>query len=159
MKAVGNKVGKELYGSPAVLPSDSKERKVASCTKKYGSAQVQESILQQVALASERANVFITGGTSRAQMSEQAKPVSDKPRAFQMPSQDLLDLEFDTINLGKEEPAKIDLVDVLDLFDTAPPVGDLTSGISKSSSIPSAKNASSRAKEIFDDLEDFWASA
>merc|ERR1712125_176338 len=44
MKAVGNKTGKELYGGVVVSPSDSKDSKVARCTEKYGSAQVQELV-------------------------------------------------------------------------------------------------------------------
>lgn len=154
MKTVGNKVGKELYGSSAVLPSDSKVSKVASCTKKYGSAQVQDSVQQQVALAAEKANAFITGGEVGS-----VTRISEKPPTYQMQSQDLLDLDFVPINLNKQTSAKTDLVDVFDFFETAPPVRDVTSNINKSRSIPSANNASSRAKELFDDLEDFWATA
>jgi len=48
MKAVGNGVGKRLYGSALVLPSDSKDIKVAKCTKKYGGSEAQQLVRSHV---------------------------------------------------------------------------------------------------------------
>jgi hypothetical protein len=158
MKAVGNKRGKELYGSSVVSPSDSKESKVASCTQRYGSAQVQGLVQKEIALASERSNTT-SHASVPAPASFAATETSDKPHFFEMPSQDLLGLAFVPDNLDKKGSTKIEHDSFLDRFDKTPPIGDLTSSISKTSSIPPSTNASSRAKEIFDDLEDFWANA
>merc|ERR1712151_801879 len=51
MKAVGNNIGKRVYGNALVLPSESKDRKVANCVKKYGGAETQQVIANQIALA------------------------------------------------------------------------------------------------------------
>merc|ERR1711972_82893 len=44
MKSVGNDIGKRLYGNGLVLPSDSKDSKVAKCVIKYGGPETQQLI-------------------------------------------------------------------------------------------------------------------
>merc|ERR1712187_838700 len=51
MKSIGNKVGKQLYGNVSVLPSESKDSKVAKCVQKYGGAETQQLITNQIAAA------------------------------------------------------------------------------------------------------------
>jgi hypothetical protein len=174
MKEVGNKVGKELYGSTLVSPCDTKESKVACCTRKYGSAQVQELVRHQVALASDRAAAFVSGATSHATDATRvtslgigiaATRTCEKSCALPKPPQDLLDFEFiadmpavqcesaKTMTASENKTS-----DVLDLFDTVPIVRTSADITEKSSKCP-PKIALSRARELFDDLDDFWASA
>lgn len=54
MKAVGNREAASRYGNGMVCQSDSKNSKVANCTQKYGGAQTQRLIQNQVEEAKAR---------------------------------------------------------------------------------------------------------
>eukprot|EP00933_Yihiella_yeosuensis_P052362 TRINITY_DN503_c5_g1_i1.p1 TRINITY_DN503_c5_g1~~TRINITY_DN503_c5_g1_i1.p1 ORF type:complete len:334 (-),score=78.33 TRINITY_DN503_c5_g1_i1:235-1164(-) len=78
MKAVGNKRGKEIYGDGMVAPSNSKDEKVRSCTKKYGDARVQELVKTEIAAATSRAS----NGPGRSDIN--SEPVAKQTAAVQV---------------------------------------------------------------------------
>lgn len=60
MKAVGNGRGRGLYGPEVVCASAAKSVKVAYCTSKYGSSEVQERVAKEVTDAKAMAEKLLT---------------------------------------------------------------------------------------------------
>eukprot|EP00930_Biecheleria_cincta_P027239 TRINITY_DN1912_c0_g1_i1.p1 TRINITY_DN1912_c0_g1~~TRINITY_DN1912_c0_g1_i1.p1 ORF type:complete len:349 (+),score=68.51 TRINITY_DN1912_c0_g1_i1:60-1106(+) len=78
MKAIGNARGRELYGEARVLPCDSKDHKVRTCTKKYGSSEVQKAIVSQIAAITTDA-VSLSLPEARSKFPALSMPVTSAP--------------------------------------------------------------------------------
>jgi len=190
MRAVGNKTGKELYGSVVVSTSESKDSKVASCTKKYGSPQIQEVMHRQVTLASQKAATIIEGGAQFNARPIVATEKNSKSLATSIPPQHaILTVEMPaTIHGSSNQTAKPNVVepfvgdDFWDSLSVAPTATSKLAGCDMSAKADTAKvlldefdcfsssathkashvaanrTSQCQAKELFDELDDFWAS-
>jgi len=102
MKAVGNGHGRQLYGAREVEPSDSKEHKVAMCTRRYGTPQVQQLIAEHVRAATASAAAGPSELARRQTATESA--LRPQPRSVEAPAGSLLDDLFASDAWGNIEP-------------------------------------------------------
>eukprot|EP00930_Biecheleria_cincta_P027240 TRINITY_DN1912_c0_g2_i1.p1 TRINITY_DN1912_c0_g2~~TRINITY_DN1912_c0_g2_i1.p1 ORF type:complete len:315 (+),score=55.62 TRINITY_DN1912_c0_g2_i1:50-994(+) len=155
MKAIGNARGRELYGEARVLPSDAKDHKVRTCTKKYGSSEVQKTIESQIAAITTDATSFYPleakSSHPALSISVSAPPARDNIRVAAQAKDQLETGWFDKMfGLVVEPPSAS-----LSQLEAMPKLSDGTLSVLVASASP-AVGSGVVAPKVKDDMDTDW---